>query len=377
MNKMKENNQIKDDNNEIDDDDVNSKKINDLEDLQKWIGSSTFEKIFNFIKDLQTLVIGKMTDDEIKITKTYLILFEILEHVCKLIDKNPVLNYKSKTRFGKIEFRNFYDNLLKESESILKPLLCDFNVEYKYFKTILEYFNQSWGNKIRIDYGSGHELNFICFLICLKDLLILQKEDYDWIVLKIFTKYIEIMRKLQKVYWLEPAGSHGVWGLDDFHFLPFLFGASQLSTHPHIKPKLIHNYDLVDLYLKKFIYLDSINFIMKNVSSFNVTDKQEVSLRTISPMLDDILGAKSWEKIKGGMLKMYKSEVLSNFSIMQHFIFSVFLPCPQEIKKKNCDNDKKNHINCIKHTKMWNDCCGIKIPSIVAVSDFLNSANKK
>lgn len=93
---------------------------------------------------------------------------------------------------------------------------------------LIPYFIGSFGHKVRLDYGSGHELSFAGFLCCLDILDIIQPTDYTRLVLKVFVEYLELVRRLQMVYSLEPAGSHGVWGLDDHQFLPYYFGAGQL-----------------------------------------------------------------------------------------------------------------------------------------------------
>ncbi|RVW65380.1 putative serine/threonine-protein phosphatase 2A activator 2 [Vitis vinifera] len=85
-----------------------------------------------------------------------------------------------------------------------------------------------------------------------------QGEDYQALVSRVFVKYLELMRKLQFVYCLEPAGSHGVWGLDDYHFLPFIFGSSQLIDHKYMKPKSIHNQDILDNFSKEYMYISCI-----------------------------------------------------------------------------------------------------------------------
>jgi len=65
--------------------------------------------------------------------------------------------------------------------------------------------------------------------LCLREAGALTENDTAAFVLEIFGKaYLGVTRRLQMVYMLEPAGSHGVWGLDDFHCLPFLWGAAQL-----------------------------------------------------------------------------------------------------------------------------------------------------
>ena len=68
------------------------------------------------------------------------------------------------------------------------------------------------------------------FFCCLFKLQVVRVADLPDLVLLGFSAYMGTMRALQSTYLLEPAGSHGVWGLDDHHCLLFLLGAHQLDT---------------------------------------------------------------------------------------------------------------------------------------------------
>lgn len=146
---------------------------------------------------------------------------------------------------------------------------------------------------------------------------LIKEEDYQAVVTKVFVKYLDLMRKLQLVYCLEPAGSHGVWGLDDYHFLPFVFGSSQLIDHKYMKPKSIHNEDILESFTNEYLYLSCVAFVKK---------VKKGPFSEHSPMLNDISGVPNWNKVNTGLLKMYKAEVLGKVPIMQHFLFGSLIP---------------------------------------------------
>lgn len=117
------------------------------------------------------------------------------------------------------------------------------------------------------------------------------------------TRYLQLIRRLIKTYTLEPAGSHGVWGLDDHSFLPYIFGSAQLS--PPIKgleeiptegslpnapyPADVAKPSVIERERKTNMYFSAIGFIY---------DVKRGPFWEHSPMLYDISGVKAgWAKI--------------------------------------------------------------------------------
>ncbi|KAL7418719.1 Serine/threonine-protein phosphatase 2A activator 1 [Cryptotrichosporon argae] len=128
-------------------------------------------------------------------------------------------------RFGNLAFRAyikiveervpaFFDAAPPALRSQLRALLVD---------------SHAFGHPTRLDYGTGHELAFALGLWCVVvSGWTADEDEEDELVLRVFARYLELTTLLQMTYRLEPAGSHGVWGLDDYSFLPYLFGSAQL-----------------------------------------------------------------------------------------------------------------------------------------------------
>ncbi len=233
------------------------------------------------------------------------------------IDDFPPL--KQPMRFGNKAFKQWHARMVERAPTMVDSLLPKAEREAGATAELLPYLKTSFGDPTRIDFGTGHETNFVIWLFCLHRIGVLTESDLVEIVFRCFNAYLDLLRALHVTYILEPAGSHGVWGLDDYHCLPFLWGSNQLEGNDcGILPSSIHDERILAKYSKEYIYLDAISFI-KSI-------KKGGPFSEYSPMLNDISITPTWSKVNVGMLRLYEREVLGKLPVAQHFLFGSILP---------------------------------------------------
>nr|XP_009932706.1 PREDICTED: serine/threonine-protein phosphatase 2A activator isoform X2 [Opisthocomus hoazin] len=263
---------------------IPKKEINMVSDMAKWKRSQPIEKLVALLNTLD-----------------------------RWIDETPPVDQPS--RFGNKAFRTWYAKLDQEAEKLVATVIPKHLAEAA--PEVAVYLKESVGNSTRIDYGTGHEAAFAAFLCCLCKIGVLRVDDQMAIVFKVFNRYLEVMRKLQKTYRMEPAGSQGVWGLDDFQFLPFIWGSSQLIDHPSLEPRHFVDEKAVNENHKDFMFLECILFI---------TEMKTGPFAEHSNQLWNISAVPSWSKVNQGLIRMYKAECLEKFPVIQHFKFGSLLP---------------------------------------------------
>ncbi|KAK4176830.1 putative serine/threonine-protein phosphatase 2A activator [Triangularia setosa] len=321
------------------------KCINSGPDVSFFLGSKAYKDIMTWITQLNHSLVPRSSVDTARPVSFPLTpnrkdwsepvrkLRELLQKAEGLMGDAPPEENKNR-RFGNGSCRVWHRLLQERVGGWLGELGEGWGERVK--EELKGYFLGSWGDKGRLDYGTGHELSFLAFLGGLWKLGYFgEREGQEGqeaereIVLGVVEPYLEVARKLITTYTLEPAGSHGVWGLDDHSFVPYIFGSAQFtrpisstrleptpvegSCPGAPKPASVTSKQTVEDYRKTNMYFGAIGFIY---------DVKKGPFWEHSPMLFDISGIKDgWGKINKGMVKMYRAEVLGKFPVVQHFGF--------------------------------------------------------
>ncbi|XP_045471512.1 serine/threonine-protein phosphatase 2A activator-like [Harmonia axyridis] len=283
-------------------------------DMPLWEKSEAYLEYLGFVLAINQAIEGKSNDEGSKNSSEQVNNIDImLNSISKIIDETPAIDQPQ--RFGNQAFRTFYQKLKDDLFNLLQTALPE--RLYRSIPEIMIYLLEGFGNSTRIDYGTGHEISFVMFLCCLFKIGFFTDTDKPATGCKIFSKYLDICRKLQQTYRMEPAGSHGVWSLDDYQFVPFIWGSSQLIGHPKIEPSSFLKKNIVDQYALQYMFLSCIRYINQvKTGPFSEHSNQ----------LWNVSGVPSWNRVNGGLVKMYKAEVLAKFPVVQHIVFGTLLP---------------------------------------------------
>ncbi|QDS72298.1 hypothetical protein FKW77_007317 [Venturia effusa] len=339
---------------------IPSKCIHEGEDVQTWLTTYAYTHIMTFLLQLNASMFPSRLPHSPNVQSWHLdsqnaatspairSLGEMLTKLEAIVDQAPP--DPGPRRFGNRSFRKWHQIVGETVDELLELHLPEQVLRFgeagrraredaiRPVDELKEYLLGSFGSAQRLDYGTGHELSFLAFLAGVWKLGGFDANSDPWgteergIVLEVIEPYLRLIRKLILTYTLEPAGSHGVWGLDDHSFLPYIFGSAQLSpaiTTPAEIPSEGSAPDApksgdvvksmtVDRERKKNMYFSAVGFIY---------DVKRGPFWEHSPILFDISGVTAgWAKINKGMIKMYNAEVLAKFPVVQHFPFGSLFP---------------------------------------------------
>ncbi|KAL3107643.1 hypothetical protein niasHT_018841 [Heterodera trifolii] len=313
------------------------REILGIGDVSKWLNSEAHHKYMGFLRRLNSAVkTVPTTSSNIIIGETARKIISILDLLEAWINEFPPEDMGLQ-RFGNKSFKKWFERLMSDGQTLLSDLLPE-NLKSAVLE-IWPYFMDSFGNSTRIDYGSGHETSFLIFLFCLYEIDVLHSPDDDRAsVLRIFHRYLKLVRRLQCEYRMEPAGSRGVHAIDDFQFMPFLFGSAQLIDN---KQRLIPDYylrsEMVTQHQDDNLFFEAIHYINQTkIGPFHEHSNQ----------LYNISAVNTWDRINEGMFKMYEGEVLKKFPVVQHFLFGSLFAITERKDGKKTDSsglDKISH----------------------------------
>ncbi|KAI5481820.1 phosphotyrosyl phosphatase activator [Pseudohyphozyma bogoriensis] len=268
------------------------RKIFTEQDVTSWTLSEAYARVYLMLTRLKAAAEVPVSDivesDSVKS------LVKFLEHLSSWVETVPPLS--GAQLYGNPAFREWFlvmdENKKDFHASVLPASVLPFAEP-----ELDEALRSSFGSPERLDYGTGHELSFLCYLTILRLVEVLTEADEPAIAKCVFPAYLAVVRKLKREYSLELAGTKGIWGVDENEHLKYLTDASQKRT---VTPTGITHRFIPAL----------------------------LRLETTTPATPDTESPTSASANANdqGLLKMYREEVLKRLPVIRHLRFGEILP---------------------------------------------------
>lgn len=140
------------------------KRIVSASELVGWQKSVGYQHLISFVKQLNHFATGKQNgvQDYHPLDQARLVRVRgLLQRLSQAVDEvKPFVGDKNQ-RFGNKAFRLWFERM----RSMVADYLKKENADGQEARELGQYLLDSFGNCQRIDYGTGHELNFVIFLM--------------------------------------------------------------------------------------------------------------------------------------------------------------------------------------------------------------------
>jgi serine/threonine-protein phosphatase 2A activator len=114
--------------------------------------------------------------------------YDFIEKIHNMLDEVPPVDQPM--RFGNKAFKTWIDKINLVIEDDIAAMMQAGNPNFTHFGRAIpelkDYLIDSFGSYERIDYGTGHELNFVMFIYCMCKIGIYTIEDYKPLINKVF-----------------------------------------------------------------------------------------------------------------------------------------------------------------------------------------------
>ncbi|XP_017082031.1 serine/threonine-protein phosphatase 2A activator [Drosophila eugracilis] len=290
-----------------------SKQVRSLEDLDRWVRSQAYHDTIAYISNTSRAIQGHRLTRDFPVTEQMRRLCEIfdgLEHL--LVEHTPKADESNASMpVGQLRSRSYRTWMQHMFQHVFNKLDDAIHENCKHINELGQYLRRSFGNATSVDFGPANELMFLFFLCGLFRAGILLAKDTVAAALMLFDRYIHLVRRLVITYAL-PIAKDPMSSVDDYYFLPYLWGAAQLSLDCPFTPMECEQSKVIESYRQDYMILNIIEHLQKTRGG---------QLSEVAFHLWSILSIPTWPQVYNGLERNYRDHVLCSFRTVEHAIF--------------------------------------------------------